>query len=140
MALDLAGMQILPQPATAYLSGAAIKNAQAMEERQMALQERKLTAEENAGKAAAKAKFDEQAGKRAISGADQTLAVPKGKRKAFVERTFPELIPALSKSGYGEWNEIDEDELEELASGIKARAMADLGISPDKPEIGRAHV
>jgi hypothetical protein len=135
MGYDIAGSQILAQPVSAFLQGRAIKNAE--EERGARMTALKASEGREAEsfemvKEDRQVKYDEINGKKALAGAQQVLAVQKGQRKAFVEQTFPELITGLEKQGYGKWDEIDEDEIEEMANGIKARASTDLGLAPEK--------
>jgi len=137
MAYDVAGNQILAQPVSAFLQGRAIRQAEEQNERKtralVAAEAREDEAFEMQ-KQDRQAKYDQINGQKALAGAEQVLAVPKGQRKAFVEKNFAEVISGLEKQGYGTWDEIDEDELEELATGIRARAMRDLGMSPARPE------
>lgn len=137
MAIDIAGQQILAQPVSAFLQGRAIKQAEQERGGRMKALEAAEGREAEAfdmQKQDRQVKYDEINGKKALAGAQQVLAVTKGKRKSFVEQNFPEVIAGLEKQGYGQWDEIDEDELEELATGIAAKAAADLGISPSAAE------
>lgn len=143
MAINIAAQQQLAQPASAFFEGQAMQrveqdNAQRMRalenaEGRAAAGEKRAQETHDIDKRAAEAKFDEINGKKALAGAQQVLALPKGQRKKFVENNFPELVQKLSEQEYG-WDEVDEDEIEEMATGIAARASADLGISPSKPE------
>lgn len=137
MAIDIAGQQILAQPVSGFLQGRALRQA----EQERGLRMKALQAAEGREQEAfdmqkqdRQAKYDEIAGKKALAGANQVLALPKGQRKDFVKQNFPDLVSKLEQQGYGTWDEIDEDELEEMAVGIRARAAADLGISPSAPE------
>lgn len=137
MAIDIAGQQILAQPVSSFLQGRALRQAEEQGERKMKALEAAEAREAETfemQKQDRQAKYDEIAGKKALVGAQQVLAVPKGQRKAFVEQNFADVISGLEQQGYGTWDEIDEDELEELATGIQARAMSDLGMSPAKAE------
>lgn len=137
MAIDIAGQQVLAQPVSAFLQGRALKQAeQESGARMKALEAAEGREQEtfDMQKQDRQAKYDEVNGKKALAGAQQVLALPKGQRKDFVAKTFPDLIADLEKQGYGKWDEIDEDELEQMATGIAARASADLGISPGKVE------
>jgi hypothetical protein len=143
MAINIAAQQQLAQPVSAFFEGRAMQRAEQESSLRMRALEnaegRATSAETRAQegfdieKRAANAKFDEIAGKKALAGAKQVLGLPKGQRKAFVEKNFPELVHKLSEQEYG-WDEVDEDEIEEMATGIAARASADLGLAPEKPE------
>lgn len=141
MALNIAAQQAMANPVDQFLEGRAIRRAEeegAM--RMTALQnaEGRAAAEEtrqasrfNWEQSANKIQMDQVKAKEIKAGADQVLAIPKGKRKVFVEKNFPEFVNKLSEQEYG-WDEVDEDEIEEMAQGLAAQSSAALGISPAK--------
>jgi hypothetical protein len=143
MAINIAAQQQLAQPVSAFFEGRAIQRAEQEGSLRMRALEnaegRAASAETRAqegheiDKRVAEAKFDEIAGRKTLAGVKQVLALPKGQRKAFVEKNFPEFVQKLSEQEYG-WDEVDEDEIEEMATGIAARASADLGLAPEKVE------
>lgn len=142
MALNIAAQQVMANPVDQFLEGRAIRRAEeegAM--RMTALQnaEGRAAAEETRQasrfdweKAGNKVKLDQAKAKEIKAGTDQVLAIPKGQRKAFVEKNFPQFVAGLSDQQYG-WEETDEDEIEEMANGLAAQASAALGMSPTKP-------
>lgn len=141
MALNIAAMQVAANPVSEFIEGRALRRAEeegAM--RMTALQnaEGRAAAEEqrqqsrfNWEEAATKVQFDQETAKRTLAGVNQVLAIPKGERKAFVEKNFPDFVQKLSEQEYG-WDEVDEDEIEEMAQGLGAQSSAALGQSPTK--------
>lgn len=142
MALNIAAQQVMANPVDQFLEGRALKRAEeegAM--RMTALQnaEGRAAAEEtrqqsrfNWEQGANKVQMDQAAAKQVLAGTQQVLAIPKGERKAFVEKNFPDFVTRLSEQEYG-WDEVDEDEIEEMAQGLSAQSSAVLGLGPAKP-------
>lgn len=142
MALNIAAMQQPVNAVDSFLEGRAIRRAEQMQDMQMqqaqASEGRAIAQAEreasrfNWEQRANQAQFDEMTAKKAMAGAQQVLAIPKGERKPFVEKNFPDFVQKLSEQEYG-WDEVDEDEIEEMAKGISAQSSAALGISPSRP-------
>lgn len=141
MALNIAAMQQMPNPVDQFLEGRAIRRAEAAQDQQMQMaqaaegravtQVEQQTARFNWEQSANKVQMDQVAAKKVLAGAKQVLGVPKGERKAFVEKNFPDFVAKLSEQEYG-WEEVDEDEIEEMAQGLSAQSSAALGMSPEK--------
>src|SRR5688572_4200674 len=141
MALNIAAQQVMASPVDQFIEGRALKRAEEESGMRMtALQnaEGRAAAEEqrqasrfNWEQAANKIQLDQAKAKEIKAGTDQVLAIPKGQRKAFVEKYFPDFVSGLSDQQYG-WEETDEDEIEEMATGLAAQASAALGLSPEK--------
>src|SRR5688572_926639 len=141
MALNIAAMQQNFTPVDSFIEGRALKRAEEESGMRMtALQnaEGRAAAEEqrqasrfNWEQSANKVQMDQVAAKKVLAGAKQVLGVPKGQRKEFVEKNFPDFVTKLSEQEYG-WDEVDEDEIEEMAQGLSAQSSAALGLSPEK--------
>lgn len=135
MALNIAAMQTMASPVSSFLEGRAIRRAEQQQDMQMQMaqaEEGRREARFNWEQSANKVQMGQLAAKEVLAGAKQVLAIPKGERKAFVEKNFPDFVTKLSEQEYG-WEEVDEDEIEEMAKGLSAQSSAVLGLAPEKP-------
>jgi hypothetical protein len=137
MPYDVAGGQILANPVSGFLQGRAIRQSEEETDQAMELRGKRDARDAEAHEMAKEdrqVQYDEMSAKKAYAGAQQVLAVPKGERKDFVRKTFPDFVKQLEQGGYGAWDDIDEDEIEELATIVTAQASKTLGLTPGKPE------
>lgn len=141
MALNIAAMQQPMNLVDQFIEGRALRQAEDIRGAQMtALQnaEGRAVAEEqrqqskfNWEQGENQLKLDQTKAAQIKAGVDQVLAVPKGQRKQFVEKNFPDFVAKLGEQEYG-WENVDEDEIEEMAKGLGAQSAAAMGKSPEK--------
>lgn len=129
---DIASNQILSQPVSGFLQGRAMRQAERESDQSMEIRGAREAREKESfqiSKDDHEAQLDEVSAKRSLAGAQQVLAAPKGQRKAFAEKNFPDFVKQ-----HPEWQQFDETDIEEMAQGVVAKSAAHLGISPAKPE------
>jgi hypothetical protein len=149
MPFNIAANQVLAQPVSAFYQGRAIKLAEGKAARDAdALAAQIEIAKHGDQRAQAQDTREEETHTTQQKAADIQLKAEDARQiydgaskvleqgdnaKAYVEQTFPELIPQLEEQSGHSWKDASNDQILQLATGMRDHASVQAHISKDKP-------
>lgn len=142
MPFNIAANQIQAQPVTSYLQGRSLRLAEgkaAQDADALAAQiemarhgDRRAQESHDTQQKAVDVQLNAEQARTIYDSASKVIENGEN-AKAYVEKTFPEFIPELEKASGHAWPEASNEEILNLASGMRDHAAVQAHIKPEKP-------